>query len=407
MSHLDEGQLHALLDGELTGPERSGAESHLATCAECRRAYGEAKALLEEADAFIASVDLPAQASPVHAPAPGSRGSGLRWRNLAWAATVVLAVGLGWLARSSQMKQIIGGAEVRADLARKSDSAPTARSAGPTPPAQEPSPRPADGATQRSAEPTLKAESAPEEQSPPAAAAQNRGERPAAAPPASPVTAPGPALEAKPSAASASAPSPMPAKEALDAVTGGVDRERAEALADAAGVAPERRDAGHADGRRQAAQPTSSSLRRDRIVLGLNGPLAGREAGNALRPIPLEQAVRILGGSIRLVDGLSPTRVLAGVVPVGAGPATQLVRVVYDDPPGRELWLDQHRPVGSTNEAVATGQGSVALLPGDTVAVNLGDGARSLLWIDQSGFQLGLTGFLQTDSLRALARRVQ
>ena len=37
MSHLDEGQIHALLDGELTPAERSQAEEHLGGCAECRQ----------------------------------------------------------------------------------------------------------------------------------------------------------------------------------------------------------------------------------------------------------------------------------------------------------------------------------------------------------------------------------
>lgn len=36
MSHLDEGQLTCLLDGELTATERTEVEAHLATCSECR-----------------------------------------------------------------------------------------------------------------------------------------------------------------------------------------------------------------------------------------------------------------------------------------------------------------------------------------------------------------------------------
>ena len=51
MPHLDEGQLHALLDGELTPTERAEAEAHLASCAACRATQAEAVEFLAEAQA--------------------------------------------------------------------------------------------------------------------------------------------------------------------------------------------------------------------------------------------------------------------------------------------------------------------------------------------------------------------
>jgi hypothetical protein len=123
----------------------------------------------------------------------------------------------------------------------------------------------------------------------------------------------------------------------------------------------------------------------------------------------MEAAVRILGGSIRLVDGMTPTGVLVGpgTLVSGADPGLEIVRVVYDDPPGRELWLDQQRPRENRNELDAGGRGATTLLLGDTLVVTGTGAQRGLRWIHQSGFRLGLTGFLPADSLRALARKVQ
>ena len=59
MSHLDEGQLTALLDHELTAAERSVAEAHLMTCEECRRLLDEVKALATEADGLVTAIELP------------------------------------------------------------------------------------------------------------------------------------------------------------------------------------------------------------------------------------------------------------------------------------------------------------------------------------------------------------
>ena len=43
MPHLDEGQLTALLDGELSSAERAEVDSHLASCTECRQQLEESR----------------------------------------------------------------------------------------------------------------------------------------------------------------------------------------------------------------------------------------------------------------------------------------------------------------------------------------------------------------------------
>src|SRR5437867_949504 len=64
MSHVDEGTLHAYLDGELPSAERAALEAHLAACATCRASLDEERALLERATTLLGS------ARPVERPAP-------------------------------------------------------------------------------------------------------------------------------------------------------------------------------------------------------------------------------------------------------------------------------------------------------------------------------------------------
>jgi hypothetical protein len=58
MSHLDEGTLHALLDGELEGNEVAEIQAHLGSCSSCGLRLREVKEFLAEADRLIASVDV-------------------------------------------------------------------------------------------------------------------------------------------------------------------------------------------------------------------------------------------------------------------------------------------------------------------------------------------------------------
>ena len=66
MSHVDDGQLNALLDGELSSAEARAVETHLATCADCKRRLEEARAFLREANTLLDSL------SPLAASAPGA-----------------------------------------------------------------------------------------------------------------------------------------------------------------------------------------------------------------------------------------------------------------------------------------------------------------------------------------------
>lgn len=58
MSHLDEGTLHAMLDGELEPNEVAGIQAHLASCSSCGLRLREVREFLDEADRLIASVEM-------------------------------------------------------------------------------------------------------------------------------------------------------------------------------------------------------------------------------------------------------------------------------------------------------------------------------------------------------------
>lgn len=97
MSHVDEGTLHAYLDGELPSGERAALESHLGQCAACRTQLGEERALLERSTALLGAT------RPVDRTLPPfeqvRRAPGRPWymrTGFAWAASLALAVGLGY-----------------------------------------------------------------------------------------------------------------------------------------------------------------------------------------------------------------------------------------------------------------------------------------------------------------------
>ncbi|MEP6687732.1 MAG: zf-HC2 domain-containing protein [Gemmatimonadales bacterium] len=58
MSHLDEGTLHAMLDGELEAKEVAEIQAHVASCTSCGLRLREVREFLDEADRLIASVEM-------------------------------------------------------------------------------------------------------------------------------------------------------------------------------------------------------------------------------------------------------------------------------------------------------------------------------------------------------------
>ncbi len=120
MSHLDEGQLHAYLDGEGTagdGGGRQGIEQHLAECPQCRDRLEQARGIRDQARTVLRAAG-PASLSALPFEAVLERAARKRARRytirpavgLAWAASLGLALTVGWYARSLILVRTEAGA---------------------------------------------------------------------------------------------------------------------------------------------------------------------------------------------------------------------------------------------------------------------------------------------------------
>lgn len=113
MSHIDEGQIHAYLDHQLEFAEaeaRERLEGHVSECAQCtalleqeRSFHGRAAAVLQQSEPDL--VEAPAfddiVARATHRSQSASVRKLNRTRSLAWAASIAVAVTVGWYARFS------------------------------------------------------------------------------------------------------------------------------------------------------------------------------------------------------------------------------------------------------------------------------------------------------------------
>lgn len=107
MSHVDEGMLHTYIDGELPAAERVTLEAHLAQCEACRARLAEERALLNRANALLGA------ARPVERPMPSfdqvrrpPKRSPWRVRMpVAWAASIALALGLGYVLHDASYRE--------------------------------------------------------------------------------------------------------------------------------------------------------------------------------------------------------------------------------------------------------------------------------------------------------------
>lgn len=95
MKHLDEGTIHAWLDGALTAPDARDCEEHVARCETCRAAVAEARGLVAGASRILSALDdVPAGVVPAGTARPKPRRNWTRTLSWAMAAAVVLAVGI-------------------------------------------------------------------------------------------------------------------------------------------------------------------------------------------------------------------------------------------------------------------------------------------------------------------------
>src|SRR3954463_15289145 len=90
MQHLDEGTIHAWLDGALSVDEAAKVEAHVAECAQCAAAVAEARGFIAGASRILTALDsVPGGVVPVAT--ARKRTSWPVWR----AAAAILVVALG------------------------------------------------------------------------------------------------------------------------------------------------------------------------------------------------------------------------------------------------------------------------------------------------------------------------
>jgi anti-sigma factor RsiW len=405
MSHLDEGTLHALLDGELDLHEVKEIQAHIGSCAACGTRLREVKEFHGETDRLVAILELPTTPSRRTAPANGEpapfgdspvdrrrtprnvprisgqvneppplllpESSGYQRggliRRMRWAALILVTVGAGYMASrmTRPASYAFEGELVPARLG--SDSAAVLSE-------EEASPGARGDATRES----LQAAKAAAPNAPPAP-------RPAASKPA-------------PSVPRRADPRPEPTAPALakDEAETAPDRLDEEArLADApvagpagvaAGVAAasEDRDQGReADSRaadeaapanagrnvRQEAAVALRELDRERQLERADAATAALDSARAREaaarqavaapPAPrtpeqrssvylrigLDEAAKQLGRPVHVIEGMSPLfmGLVLGRSSPGADATRPVVRVVYQDSQGRLIFLDQQR----------------------------------------------------------------
>lgn len=418
MSHVDEGTLHALLDGELAPAEVVEVQTHFATCPACSARLDSARKLLAETERLVSALEPSAPAGDRVAPRPiqppldppvaipvaarlqhvesavlipnnptAAEVRRSRLKVLAWAAGVLVVVGAGVFGVQMQMgmydKKPAGMLRIRPEefstpiTVTDSMAAARAAAAGQTQPS---GPLAQGGATPAPAS-GLAPTPVPSRAQPAPSKAQPAREQPQPASQATAKPRDRPAADAR---GDASADDRDAIATRAAKATQALDRERNEQRAAAATAAL---DSARRAAQLQAQQQAAAAAPYAPVV-----PTLDQRARVANR-IGLDEASRQLGGPLHAIDGM--TRQLVGVVSPQLVPGTDttraVVRAVYVDRGGRLIFLDQQR--------VRPGQ---ADLPSTPQARRNGE----LRWM-AGQVLIVLQGDLPTDSLRFIARHVR
>src|SRR5512132_4114285 len=131
MQHLDEGTIHAWLDGALGGDEAAAVARHVDECRDCAAMVAEARGMIAATGRIVSALDdVPAGVIPTPRQAPAAQHS--LWRRLrftparaALAATVLLTVGTLFASRQNESRKDTASAEqAAAPVVARSDSQP-------------------------------------------------------------------------------------------------------------------------------------------------------------------------------------------------------------------------------------------------------------------------------------------
>ncbi len=129
MNHLDEGTIHAWLDGALDEAQAAEVSKHAASCAQCGAAVAEARGLIAGASRVLTSLDdVPSGVLPRLAPAVASAKPPRRsWQAAPWvtgiAAALILAIGVKeWRDRPSARAAFLPVPATTADSLRAGET---------------------------------------------------------------------------------------------------------------------------------------------------------------------------------------------------------------------------------------------------------------------------------------------
>lgn len=370
MSHVDDGTLHAYLDGELetVRPGASAAlEAHVAACGECRARLEEERRIRDRARAILdhaapVGVEVP-PFDVVLGRARGDAGSAATtprprrpWTlPLAWAASVVLALAGGWWAH--EMVRAPEYAALRHEVLESADaddavpsSVPVSTSSGEAATAGNPTPP-----TAATGKPSLTGQVEPARD--PSAREEARRARLAAGATTAPsVTQGGAAAEdERPRGA-------PPQARAVAALRAGDSGGAAAAQAKVAGTDAVRSD---------AVAPAPDAVR--------------------WSAVDRAEAERRLGGRLFLVEGLETES-----IEIADGGGLPVVRTRQAVAPGTTLVLIQQ----ATTPGAAVGLPLLAHPEGDA-------SGPARVSVQRNGFLVLLVADLPLDSLRALAERLR
>lgn len=399
MSHLDEGTLHALLDGELELAEVREIQTHLGTCSACDSRLQDVKQFLAEADRLVGALEAPAGASrarPEPAPPPSqpftprepppwesapelllpdppdTAGQRNWTRAFRWAAMILVVFGAGRLIQGALRPD-----KPRLELTARDLTRP---SGPPAVVSQDDAGKPESSLARAS------------RQAPVSRAPLGK----AAAPARKAVVNPTPAV-----------PDELDSVEAAAGDLGVSDKDTQTLAAGRSDAAEDESTAEEDLATRQAAAAALEELDRERMrsranaaTASLPPPRAEVQPAAESPPAPrtleqraqvylrigLDEAVTQLGRPVHVIEAMTPEFI--GLTPgrgvAGADPNRPVVRVVYLDR-GRMVLLDQQR--------LRTGQGP-------------GAPAGNLRWA-QGDVMLYLHGEPGADVLRNLQRRVR
>jgi hypothetical protein len=404
MSHIEEGRLHAYLDGECAAREMEQIEAHLEICDECQDRLATATAATHAASDLLAEVEPAPMSAPSwreleeRAAARTRKETRRVWArpSLAWAAVIAVAFGLGWFSktywssasqapvseyRQPQTRVFTADALERAQPSQTASGAQTDAGIG-----------------QQAGESRVSEASAPEDRE-----LKTANELP------TPPTEPGRRAAAKAETEETDREGAVNAERAPSSRSEDLARAATDEVAPRL-AEPEPAVAGVQARRQPTARQELQEARPDQALAyaDTSGVFAQRtlqlrdaadEAAAGFLSVQPGEAAAWLNGELRMLPDLELMRIEVGPGSsvTGAWPGLPAVRLSYEDAAGHPIVLIQQR-IGDRSPEANPSQPVLTVDP---------SGRASYRWIDDRGYQLILVGRISSDSLRALAERVR